>query len=1720
MAADDKKLANASQKVVTGFENVASMVGGRFSKVLGGLADELGTMAKTFQDLSNTGNAFNNDMLGMRVAAANARMSLEEYAKVVEANGKAFTGLGGSVSQGTKVFGEFSKAFFESGLTENLRQMGYTSKDLNELLAVQIGFQKSTTDTTVDGQMRTAKAAAELGAEMDLVAKLTGVSRREQEEKLKKAQVDGQVEAKFRMIGIEQGAEAEKAARENYAKQMLAAEAMGQGQLFKEFFATGTATSKDAQMQLALLGDSSLKTAESATALSNANIEASKSAMESAKQYNMANQSNMAILSLAATGIGDAGKAAIKNVQDNDVAYQGLKKFMKGTDDVVEAMKLQKDAIIKEQGQRNALTETMITAQRAYQDSRAGVVSSLGRVARDSEQSRDPTTGKATGALAAAQDLARKVPGGTGGKTNEELAKDYVESNGKNARNLGTMIPDALEKRGFFDTAKKIDQGLITLINQGAEWLPKLEKAIKEIKGIKDEGKPSEVKKRQGGSIEMAGTMFEDWGKGTMAELHGLETVMKPDQMMNFAKGMGQQGASTAFNNMKGLLAGQEKGTTKGIDLGKLGSDIKTTVSKVEIINWPKDLISKVEVKVPAGGAAKPETKPAEQTTTEQDKAKAEAEAKEREKKAAEDRRKEEEQEAKFRMIGIRDGAEAEKKARDDYTRQRAQQETANQSRTEKAAKAAEEVTIKSGDTLTSLAKRYGTTVAELMKANPAIKDANKIVAGAKLTIPGQEKKVIGDEDAAKKAQSEAEQAQIKQHEQEKKFRQIGIEKGEEAEKKAREDYTRQKAQEESITNSREDELKARIIGIREGTDAEKKFRDTLKQQNLEGSIKKFSETKVTVNGKDVDPNSKEGQAAIKQMDAVKANLENSVGNMLNLTKIGFGDLAKTNLTELKNAQTKISDTKITVNGKNVDPNSAEGQAALKQMDAVRANLQNTMGNMLNLTKTGLSDLAKTNLTEFKNAQIKTSETKVTVNGKDVDPNSKEGQSVVKEMEESRDRLEKIMSNMMSGVVEKKRTEPRERREEPKISEMPNFDKFIEKLQGKTPQSDESRKAQLELNKISKEYSDARSALRDQMKEKLGPSASFGEVRKAMRESQEGKDIESKFGPQIDALRKKIYEGTSAEVEKRTEQLEAVRKISSDELDLVTGSKTKQLEQAKAITQVSNDENKRSMSLELESEKFLQETLIKSKQNLNKDIEALQTTAKERELTNFEKSSLKILEQQRQYFDEQLKESEQHVEKIKKELSDQEQAVEKSANSITNIYDTYTEQVVGTIGGMTDAAIAAQDAFMQEINTLFDMPVDAAAEAQDALMQEANALFDMPVDAAAEHQQALLEEANALFDMPSEAVADAQDAFMQEANALFDMPERDEFVEDEYGEGGEAIGGEMDSAFAEDEYGALEDLTNQIQGLKEFEQDEYGEGGEDVTLPEEPEEDYISLAMKDFADQVAGLKEFEQDEYGEGGEDVTLPEEPEEDYVGLAMKEFADQVAGLKEFEQDEYGEGGEDVTLPEEPEEDYVGLAMKEFASQVPDMMEYSDDMRAGEDIKPIATGTDSMADDAAFAAGPGDASVAGIDVAPAMNDLTKSLPQAQPLSAEPPKSKPQYSKIDMGGFTLGPDGLPIAKPKAQGQAAANAVKQEKDNKKEEDKKAAEAKKSEPDKKDKDSAKKEGEGDKPKKTLDDVVKSLDQLNMNIGKLTSKVEESAKQQVQATKSLNGNLYNV
>ena len=538
----------------------------------------------TFSKLSETGNSFNNDIIGMKVAAANTRMSFDDFAGMMTKNngevGKSFAGLGGSVAKGGQAFTEFSKTFFDSGVAENLRQMGYTSKDLNEVLATQIGFQKSTTDTSVAGQIKTAAAAADLANEMDLIAKQTGKTRKEQEAGLEKAKADGQIEAKMRLIGLTQGADAEKEARAGFAKQLAQAQAMGTDQIFKEMFATGTVRSQEAAMQMGMLGQAARETANSAKALSKGNIEASQSAMESAKEGNLKNQTNVAQLQIAAAGVGPAADVMKKNIETNDAAFQGAAKTAKAMGiemgEVTKILGAQKKAIQDEQQARHGATSAMIASQARLQDATAAFANKVVKPLNEGEINK--------AGLKVANQLSTGVGAGdTTNKTAEQYAtalRNQQQMGGKTNAPVGARekIEATATKLGV-DKAVQATDKVVGGALQGAGTA-----ALKAANFIGDAMKVYQINKdkledRDEGTLGKTGSAVEP--QDFIGKVAKGEMVLTPEQAKKFMEGAKTEGIADAVKNLGGMMPGGAKGDSGGFNLSSLSKEISTSVSSV-----------------------------------------------------------------------------------------------------------------------------------------------------------------------------------------------------------------------------------------------------------------------------------------------------------------------------------------------------------------------------------------------------------------------------------------------------------------------------------------------------------------------------------------------------------------------------------------------------------------------------------------------------------------------------------------------------------------------------------------------------------------------------------------------------------------------------------------------------------------------------------------------------------------------------------------------------------------------------------------------------------------------------------------------------------------------------------------------------------------------------------------------------------------------------------
>ncbi len=557
-----------------------------FDKLQKGVEAGLGT----FRDLSRTGASFSNDVIGMSIAATQSRMNLNEFADVIKSNNINFAGLGGNVVRGAEAFTKLSKDMFDSGITDSLKQMGYTNKELNEVLALQIGFGRSSIRDDEASRKKTIQSAAELATEMDLMAKMTGKTREEQADALKKAQADMQVEAKFRLIGAKQGPEAEARAREAFAKQYNEAQLRGQGQMFKEVFATGNVMSKEAGMQVALQGKAATATIEQARATSQGNIERATAASRRAEAETLKNQNSVALNTLASVGSagGEVTKSIHENMTANRAMYDSIQKLRqdpanKGKTEAELAEMARKDAKAAQAGMNkqgeavDGATKAVIQLGNRIDDVNSAIATSMIDPAKRFGKTLDAISekylsgqvtvknkeGAATGTERLAPYIERNIKTGYDEATSGEPKEPKEPPKGSSRRRPSVIEPDtsgqALQSAGAL-------LGNLTTLTTGA-----VEKVFlngKEIPG------------RSSGSVGETGKLIEDFGAGTLTMLHGKEGVVTEDQLKQMALGMKSEGVANAVSQLTSALptAGSDN-KQPGINVAQISKTISSTIS-------------------------------------------------------------------------------------------------------------------------------------------------------------------------------------------------------------------------------------------------------------------------------------------------------------------------------------------------------------------------------------------------------------------------------------------------------------------------------------------------------------------------------------------------------------------------------------------------------------------------------------------------------------------------------------------------------------------------------------------------------------------------------------------------------------------------------------------------------------------------------------------------------------------------------------------------------------------------------------------------------------------------------------------------------------------------------------------------------------------------------------------------------------------------------------
>ena len=561
----------------------------------------------TWRALTKAGSNFSNDVIGMSVSAAQSRLSLEDFADVVKENGKYMSGLGGSVSRGSEAFAKLSKGFFDANLDQGLRQLGYTSKDLNEILAFQASVTKSSFKDEAEQAKFVQQSAAEMAKEMDMIAKLTGKSRQEQMEQMKQARVDGQVESKLRLLTAGKNEEEAAKIRADFKKGLMDAQKNGSEQAYKEFYATGTYITEAGQNQAAILGKQIRAQEEAIKASQAGNIAEAeaKRQISSAEAIKNANDKTILTIGTLGSAAGSIGDTVTKFVSETDTMYHAIVKtaksadlMLKNVEDYSKAIALAKEEIEKssrgknkENEQVDGATKGLVEMGRATENAKAGLAAMA--VAVDKEG--NSVAGSLRKLGTAVQDTILKLEGAERGKNlatqienNANLGQQPVkpDTTGKSKE-----VAKTLEAQGSGGAIGNITRTAsqaanVTLVNPMISGLRALPKDL--FFNVTPDAKPSP---RSGGTYG-AGLDTEKVGSILKITSPG-EVVLNAKQQREMATGMANKGVEQAILGFKQLV-----GQSKSFDPKEISEEITKSISTTKTMSSQ----STVKVDVSGGG--------------------------------------------------------------------------------------------------------------------------------------------------------------------------------------------------------------------------------------------------------------------------------------------------------------------------------------------------------------------------------------------------------------------------------------------------------------------------------------------------------------------------------------------------------------------------------------------------------------------------------------------------------------------------------------------------------------------------------------------------------------------------------------------------------------------------------------------------------------------------------------------------------------------------------------------------------------------------------------------------------------------------------------------------------------------------------------------------------------------------------------------------------------
>ena len=186
------ELGSGATKTTGGLTQLSGMFAkfGLAGDVVQALATSLDYNINVFRELSQVGASFGKSLIGMREMAHSAMLPLGEFAGLVADNAMALSSLFGTTEQGIKNIAQFSLAVRDKALQEGLFNLGITTDELNEYMGTYLEQQRFAQIRENLTAAQVAERTTKYAKQLDLLAKATGIQRSQIDDAIKQQQSD------------------------------------------------------------------------------------------------------------------------------------------------------------------------------------------------------------------------------------------------------------------------------------------------------------------------------------------------------------------------------------------------------------------------------------------------------------------------------------------------------------------------------------------------------------------------------------------------------------------------------------------------------------------------------------------------------------------------------------------------------------------------------------------------------------------------------------------------------------------------------------------------------------------------------------------------------------------------------------------------------------------------------------------------------------------------------------------------------------------------------------------------------------------------------------------------------------------------------------------------------------------------------------------------------------------------------------------------------------------------------------------------------------------------------------------------------------------------------------------------------------------------------------------------------------------------------------------